>query len=101
MGITKCTLSTSHSNAASTSILSARAKLHISADKPSETIFLIPSLSPSEVIADPASITSTPNSSNLMAILNFSSGVRETPGVCSPSLSVVSNILTSTRNPNY
>ena len=47
----------------------------------------------SEVMAEPASIYSTPISSNLVAILNFSKGVNETPGVCSPSRNVVSKIL--------
>jgi hypothetical protein len=42
----------------------------------------------------PASIASTPNSSNFIAICNFCSGLTETPGVCSPSLRVVSKILT-------
>lgn len=50
--------------------------------------------SPLLVIGKPASIESTPNSSRANAILNLSSGFNATPGVCSPSLNVVSNILT-------
>jgi hypothetical protein len=48
--------------------------------------------SPSEAAAKPASRASTPSLSRLSAILTFFSGVRETPGVCSPSLRVVSKI---------
>ena len=68
-------------------------KLKISALKPCAEISLMDSLSPSEVIAEPASIKLTPISSSLVAILNFSWEVKETPGVCSPSRKVVSNIL--------
>ena len=38
----------------------------------------------------PASSTSTPHFSSCLAIFNLSSKVKLTPGVCSPSLSVVS-----------
>jgi hypothetical protein len=51
------------------------------------------SISPSDAAAKPASMIFTPTSSSLFAIKSFSSGVRETPGVCSPSLNVVSKIL--------
>jgi hypothetical protein len=52
----------------------------------------IASSSPSEAAAKPASMALTP-SLWLLAILSFFSGVKETPGVCSPSLRVVSKIL--------
>jgi len=38
-------------------------------------------------------MASTPSLSRLSAILSFFSGVNETPGVCSPSLRVVSKTL--------
>ena len=72
-----------------------RAKLQISARRPSFTTALMPSRSPGEVIAEPASMTSTPRASRFRAIQTFSSGVRLTPGVCSPSLKVVSKNRTS------
>ena len=40
----------------------------------------------------PASSTSTPHFSSCLAIFNLSSKLKLTPGVCSPSLSVVSKI---------
>lgn len=46
------------------SVVKGLEKLKISALNPSEVILLIDSLSPSEVIAEPASIKSTPISSN-------------------------------------
>jgi hypothetical protein len=68
-------------------------QLHISAFKPSLVISLMASISPSEEDANPASMTSTPSSSNFLAIWSLCSGIKETPGVCSPSLRVVSKIL--------
>ena len=41
-------------------------------------------------MGNPASITSIPNLSRALAIEIFSSGLKDTPGVCSPSLRVVS-----------
>jgi len=38
-------------------------------------------------------MASTPNWSKLSEILSFFSGVKDTPGVCSPSLRVVSKTL--------
>src|SRR4029079_11871203 len=64
-----------------------------SAFNPCLIIFFIASTSPGETTGNPASIVSTPNSSNFIAISNFSSGETVTPGVCSPSLNVVSKIL--------
>ena len=67
-GITMFTESTLHSIAVSISICSGLAKLHISALRLFSVISLILSCSSLDVIADPASITSTPNSSSLFAI---------------------------------
>ena len=49
--------------------------------------------SPSEAIAKPASITSTPICSSSSAIFSFSATVIEAPGDCSPSRSVVSKMM--------
>jgi len=46
--------------------------------------------SPREAAAEPASMTWTPTSARCVAISSFSAGVRQTPGVCSPSRKVVS-----------
>ncbi len=46
--------------------------------------------SPSEEATDPASMTWTPISERSVAISSLCSGLSETPGVCSPSRSVVS-----------
>jgi hypothetical protein len=59
---------------------------------PAPAISFIASSSPSEAAAKPASMALTPSLSKLFAILSFFSGVKETPGVCSPSLRVVSKI---------
>ena len=77
----------------SISDLTARASPHTSAFNPCLTIDRIARISPEDTIGNPASIVSTPNSSNLIAICNFCSELTETPGVCSPSLKVVSKIL--------
>ena len=66
----------------------------ISQDNPSAVIIFTPLNSPSEITGKPASIASTPNASSFFAIESFCSGDKETPIVCSPSLNVVSNILT-------
>ena len=87
------TKSTLHFNAVSMSFGSALANPHISLFNPACAISFTASASPLDVIGNPASIVSTPSLSNWIAIFNLSSGVRLTPGVCSPSLSVVSNIL--------
>ena len=90
VGITRCTLSAPDFITASMSPLTPRAQLQISALSSSSTICFIALLSPSETAAKPASITFTPRSSKRLAILSLCSGVKEMPGVCSPSLSVVS-----------
>ena len=84
---------TSHAMAASMSLFKVRVTAHISASKPAFIRSLNAFSSPSEADGKPASIASTPSLSSWLPISIFSSGVRETPGVCSPSLSVVSKIL--------
>src|SRR2546425_2091636 len=88
------TESTPHSTAVSMSSFSALARAQTSAERPAPAIRRTPSCSPFEVIGKPASITSTPSLSSARAIWSFSSGMRETPGVCSPSRRVVSKTLT-------
>ena len=66
------------------------AKLRICALRPSEVIVFTDSSSFLETIGNPASICLIINSSSFLAISNFSSRLKQTPGVCSPSLSVVS-----------
>ena len=53
------------------------------------------SKSPGEAAANPASITLTLRSLRACAIFNFSPKVMLQPGACSPSLRVVSKIITS------
>src|SRR2546426_726610 len=79
------------------STFSALARAQISAERPAFAIRRTPSCSPFEVIGKPASMTSTPSLSSACAIWSFSSGMSETPGVCSPSRSVVSKTLTVLR----
>ena len=50
------------------------------------------SKSPGDAIGKPASIMSTPNSSNTLAIWIYSSKLIDAPGECSPSRIVVSKI---------
>ena len=76
------------------SFLLVRAKPHNSAFKFALVIILTASRSPSDITGKPVSIASIPNSSSFFAMFNFFSGESETPGVCSPSRNVVSNILT-------
>src|SRR5439155_631025 len=54
----------------------------------------MPSTSPGDEIAKPASITSTPRRSNWRAISTFSPALSAMPGDCSPSRRVVSKIRT-------
>ena len=51
-----------------------------------------PEKSPSDAIGKPASMISTPISSKSSAISSFSVWLIVAPGLCSPSLKVVSNI---------
>ena len=50
--------------------------------------------SPGEAIGNPASITSTPSRASCWAISSFSLALSEMPGDCSPSLRVVSKMMT-------
>ncbi len=52
------------------------------------------SKSPLDAIGKPASIISTPSSSNTLAMRSFSSRFMDAPGDCSPSRKVVSNMMT-------
>ena len=79
---------------ASISFFSVLANPQISDLRLAAAIDLIAFISPSEMIGNPASMASTPRVSSFCAIASFCSGVNATPGVCSPSLSVVSKILT-------
>ncbi len=54
----------------------------------------MPSRSPGDEMANPASITSTPRRSSCRAISIFSGADRAMPGDCSPSRSVVSKMRT-------
>jgi hypothetical protein len=78
---------------ASMSVFTPREALQISALKPASAMSFTASSSPSETAANPASITSTPSSSSLLAMRSLFSGVKDTPGVCSPSRRVVSKTL--------
>jgi len=60
--------------------------------KPRLDIPLTISNSPDEIAGNPAAIFSVPISSKNDAIFIFSSNVRKTPGVCSPSLKVSSHM---------
>ena len=70
----------------------ARARAHIVLFLMFEDILNTASKSPLLAIGKPASITSTLSFSNTFAILNFSDTFIDAPGLCSPSLRVVSNI---------
>ena len=89
-GITRKTESAPLLITASMSFLTPLAKLQTSALMFSLAMSLMASISPSDAAANPASMTLTPNSSSCFATRSFFSGVKETPGVCSPSLRVVS-----------
>ena len=71
----------------------ARAREHMVLSLSVSEILEIASKSPGLAAAKPASIISTPNFSNCKASLIFSSMFIEAPGLCSPSLKVVSKIL--------
>lgn len=85
-------VSTSHSSAASMSVFVARDSAQISVFRPALLISVTAFFSPSEDAGKPASIASTPSRLSWRAISILSSIVRETPGVCSPSLKVVSKM---------
>ena len=96
-----CTYCKPASAAASISDLFARARPHTWALSPAFDIILIASFSPLDMTGNPASIASTPRSSIFCAMSSFCCGDSETPGVCSPSLNVVSNIRTFKSDHQY
>ena len=69
-----------------------RAKPQTTGPVNSEAIARTASKSPSLVIGNPASITSTPSASSCRAISSFSAWFSDAPGDCSPSRSVVSKM---------
>ena len=85
-----CTYDRFALDTASISLLFARASAHISQLRFSSDMSRTAWASPADITGNPASMTSTPNSSNLFAMVTFCGGDSETPGVCSPSRSVVS-----------
>jgi hypothetical protein len=76
------------------SLITPRVALQTSALSPSAATSFTASYSPWEMHANPASMTSTPSVSMALATLSFFSGVRDIPGVCSPSRRVVSRNFT-------
>ena len=78
---------------ASMSFSSAREREQTDADFTASAIALTEAKSPGEAIANPASITSTPSASSWSAMRTFSSWFIAYPGACSPSRSVVSNMV--------
>ena len=69
-----------------------RASPQMVAPRIDAAIRLTDSKSPGEAIGNPASITSTPRSTNACATSSFSSWSMLQPGDCSPSRSVVSKM---------
>jgi hypothetical protein len=82
------------SHARSMSALSMRARPATVGPATSEAMRDTDSKSPSEVIGNPASMTSTLRRASWWATSTFSSTESEMPGDCSPSLRVVSKICT-------
>ncbi len=80
--------------AASMSCTFVRARPAITGPWTERAICCTDSKSPGEVIGKPASMMSTPSRASWWAISTFSATLSEMPGDCSPSLSVVSKILT-------
>src|SRR6056297_102081 len=81
------------SHAASMSFVAVLASEATFAFFTSPAIAFTASKSPSEALANPASITSTPSLSSCLATCSFSPRSMLKPGACSPSLSVVSKML--------
>src|SRR2546427_269086 len=84
--------STSQAMHASTSFRTVRAAAMIVASSPAFAIMRTPRASSLETTGMPTSIIGTWTSSRRCAIRTFSSGVYATPGVCSPSRKVSSQI---------
>jgi hypothetical protein len=77
----------------------ARAREQTMLSFTSPAIARIASKSPSELAANPASITSTRMRSSCRAMRSFSSLVIEAPGDCSPSRKVVSKMMSRSDMP--
>src|SRR5665647_11820 len=92
VGIKMLTMSTLQSIAVATSCSRARANPQMRASRPRFATAFTHSFSWGDTAGNPASITSMPMVSSIRAIPTFSSQENETPGVCSPSLSVTSQI---------
>src|SRR5659263_550793 len=88
-----CTMSTPQSRHVSRSDFMTLASPHTWRSSPASTLFFTDAFSPSDDIGKPASMISTPRLSSCRAMRSCSSNVSDTPGVCSPSRSVVSKIL--------
>ena len=71
-----------------------RARAATSARFRRPAIWLTASRSPSEAAGNPASITSTPSFSSCTASRSFYAEFMLAPGLCSPSLKVVSKMIT-------
>lgn len=84
------TMSTSQARAASTSLGTDRDRTEILESRPRLETSRTALISASETTGKPASMISTPTSFSLMAISIFSSDLKTTPGICSPSLGVTS-----------
>jgi len=86
--------STPASTAASTSPLVTLDRPRMSASNPAADISFIVRTSLSDIAGKPASIWWTWASSSILAMVSFCSGVKATPGVCSPSRKVESYTIT-------
>ena len=89
-----CSASSIASAARSMSPGRVRARAAITGLRTSRAIVLTARKSSGELIGKPASMTSTPSSSRACANRSFSAGVMLAPGDCSPSLRVVSKMMT-------
>src|SRR5512136_423173 len=92
VGIKILTMSTSQSIAVATSGSRARANPQTRAVSPRFAIVFTHSFSLGDTAGNPASMSSIPMVSSCCAIFTFSWQENETPGVCSPSLSVTLQI---------
>src|SRR5208337_23052 len=88
-----CSASDSASAAQSISFSTARARAAMAGPRTWRAMRRHPSSWCGEEMGKPDSITSTPSRASWTAISSFCSTLIEAPGDCSPSLSVVSNML--------
>jgi len=87
------TESTSQSMECATSSLLALFHPRMDASNPKEAILFTAFFSSPPIAGIPASICCTPSSSRSLAILNFSKLAKTMPAACSPSRSVVSQVI--------